>query len=98
MGWGEMGRRKGRRKNVTTVVFSAAALDIFLRPSISLMVLGYSACQGRSSMGCLQWRRNTGDISNKKGLAIRSCLPSPPRLQKHVKGGTHQGQSYTRWV
>ena len=85
-GWGEMGRRKGRCKNVTTALFSAATLDIFLRPCISLLVLGYSVCRGRSGMGCLQWRRNTGDSSSQKGLAIRSCLPSPPAASEPCQG------------
>ena len=54
MGWGEMGRRKGRRKNVTTVVFFAATLDVFVGTCISLLALSYSVRQGeRSGVGCL---------------------------------------------
>ena len=54
MGWGEMGRRKGRRKNVTAAVLFAATLDVFIRPCISWLALSYSVRRGeRSGVGCL---------------------------------------------
>lgn len=86
LGWGEVGRRKGRPRNATTALLFAATLDIFLRPCISLLVLSYSVCQGRSGTGCLPWRRNTGDSSSQTGLAIRSCLPSPPVASEACQG------------